>query len=228
MDIDPSTPFANKIRQTNIRQEEQKNLESTDSLTNEITQKTGPKIVKPVKIRPNPPKSIKVGLPVPQFPEDDEYANIDPFKTKAKIGFDTTEFQTPGGFNLRLSDETMNEDMKSFAEEENPFQTKTKMINSPVRQSPPKTHLFKSPPPPPMFTNNEDLNTNIDELNNSTHSQQNVESNDLNDEWETHKKRSTSLSFLFEFPQNNFVELFLKYIQAKALLLYVLFAIKLD
>lgn len=194
MDIDPSTPFANKIRQTNIRQEEQKNLETTDSLTNEITQRTGPKIVKPVKIRPNVanPKTIKVGLPVPQFPEDDEFANIDPFKTKSKIALDATEFQTPGGFNLRLSDETMNEDMKSFTEEENPFATKSKMLNSPVRKTPPKTHLFKSPPPPPMFSNSEDLNSNIEELNNSTHSQQNGEANELNDEWETHKKRSTS------------------------------------
>lgn len=202
MDIDPSTPFANKMRQTSIRTQEEQLIENTDVQFKEQQPTNGPKIVKPMNgpkivkpIRPNvvAPKVIRPqGLPLPEI--NNEFNEEDPFKTKSKLAFDTTEFQTPGGFNLRLSDETINEDIKNYSitDEQDPFKTKSNIMNSPVRGSPPpKSNLFKSPPPPPIFTN-DDLNSNIDELSNSTDNQMNAETNSLNDEWETHQKRSSS------------------------------------
>ena len=222
MEIDPSTPFANKIRQVIKQQDDQ-----LDSLNNETGLKeqqptngpklvkpiNGPKIVKPVRPAVVAPKVIRPngGLPLPQL--NDDFDNIDPFKTKSKIGFDTSESQSPdqSRFNLRLSDETINEtnaggfhlrldetnNMSMVDDHVDPFKTKSIMMNSPLRhQSPSKSNLFKSPPPPPIFSN-DNLNSNVDELNNSTEfSQQTTES--LNDEWETHQKRSSS-KLLFNF-----------------------------
>ena len=208
MDIDPSTPFANKIRQSTVRAQQQNEEEDLQLKEQQITNgpnivKPGPKIVKPIVVRPIVPKLIKPqGLPLPQinnncensdeFNEDD----IDPFRTKSKISFDTTEFQTPGGFNLRLSDETMNEGIKEdesmMFENQDPFKTKSAIMNSPTRTTAPTT-LFKSPPPPPIFAH-DNLNSNIEDLNNSenSNSQQTTETNSLTDEWETHQKRSSS------------------------------------
>jgi len=225
MDIDPSTPFANKIRPVAMRQPHQEATEQGQDTENthinetqlKEQQQQGPKIVKPVNgpkivkpIRPQAvlPKVIRPnGLPLPQInnkninDNDDDFLDVDPFKTRTKIGFDTSEFQSPGGFNLRLSDETMNE-TKNFDQEQDPFRTKSSIMNSPVRSTPPKSSssLFKSPPPPPMFSgdditqNNDDLSSNSTEL-----SQQNGDLNSLNDEWETHQKRRSSSSRTINF-----------------------------
>ncbi len=215
MDIDPSTPFnANKIRPVTIRPHQDTttdiNNQDTDS-SQHLNQHQGPRVVKPVNgpkivkpIRPQAvvPKVIRPnGLPLPQInnennADQDDFLEVDPFKTRTKIGFDTSEFQSPGGFNLRLSDETINE-TKNFEPDQDPFKTKSAIMNSPVRCTPPKSasSLFKSPPPPPMFSgdemaqNNDDLSSNSAEL-----SQQNGELNSLNDEWETHQKRRSNSS----------------------------------
>lgn len=217
MDIDPSTPFALKIRQTSIQREN--NTENNENLNNDILnnetqlkeqrqQLNGPKIVKPIVSGPkiikpiDRPKIIKPnGLPLPHINtpenykddnENDEFGDIDPFKTKSNIGLDITEFQTPVGFNLNLSEETINCTM----DEQNidPFKTKSSMMNSPVRNEPPKTNPFKSPPAPPIINANEEiLNGHIDEIC-SNSSIQTGETNSLTDEWETHQKRSNNRS----------------------------------
>ena len=207
MEIDPSTPFVNKTRQAINMQESHEPKydtieslkESSESLSDEnaagkslqakITKPTnvGAKIVKPIRPTGIGPRIIKpamTGLPLPSFNDfpGDDFATADPFKSKPKLGFDNSQFQSPGNFNLRLSDETMNEDMMNNAGlEQNPFKSKKTLANSPVLSPTAmlKNALYKTSP----------QSNKYDEEPNPADKSVSLQQND---EWESHKKRSSS------------------------------------
>ena len=210
MEIDPSTPFVNKTRHAINMQEPHEapkydNIESlkesSESLNDEnattksiqhakITKPTnvGAKIVKPIRPTGIGPRIIKpamTGLPLPSFndfPADADLATADPFKSKPKLGFDSSQFQSPGNFNLRLSDETINDDMmNNTGSEQNPFKSKKTLANSPVLSP---TALLKN-----ALCRTSPQSNKYDEDQNPADKSG---SQPQNDEWESHKKRSSS------------------------------------
>lgn len=163
----PSTPVPNKQHlQDQVSNGEQKTDSSQLSPINKQnispTGKSGPKIVKPV--RPNGARVVKPIVKQNTYDisyNDDEFANIDPFQSKPKVGVDSN------------SDDN-NRPINDFNDIENPFQSKKILARSPS----PNSRANKS-------ANDTGLAGEIEYTNGYT-----LENGTpINDEWETHKKR---------------------------------------
>lgn len=146
MEVDPGTPLFNRQISSQQQQQLQDQNQPPTSPNSTKAKPPGAKIVK--SIRPVGPRVVR---PPPSSAETkpfecDEFADINPFASKPKIGFDSATSSSSSISN----DQNIQEDI-------NPFQT--------------RRTLARSPSPP---------------------SQNRESTENLNDEWETHKKRTSS------------------------------------
>ncbi|CAF0941569.1 unnamed protein product [Brachionus calyciflorus] len=113
MEVDPGTPLFTR----QLPSQQNQNTENQPPTSPNSTKINRPKIVKPV--RP-PPRMVR-----PPLPNDNDFdADINPFQTRAKIGFDSATSSSSSISNENNQDYFLKEDI-------NPFNTRRSLARSP-------------------------------------------------------------------------------------------------